>query len=363
MPSSRVPPAWVVRPLLATRNGIARVHRALVPAEVSLIERSLGVVDTKALAVAADLGVADALDGSPRTAAELADSLGVDADAIDRLLRFLVGRGIFRRARDGRYRNNRASELLRRDDPNSMRAWTQFFGAKWHVQIWNRLDHSVATGESAAEAALGHDFWHHVTDADPEAGRTFDDAMESAARLQQRVVATKYDWPTAAKVCDVGGGTGTLLAAILEANPTCSGVLFDLPSVVARASPVLERAGVADRVEVVGGDFFESVPPGCDRYVLQAIVHDWDDDSCVRLLTRCLDALASGARILVLEQTLPEHDGDHPAKALDLEMLVDTGKGRERTRDEFDALFRTAGLRVRRTVAVGVIGIYELEPG
>jgi hypothetical protein len=139
-------------------------------------------------------------------------------------------------------------------------------------------------------------------------------------------------------------------------------VLFDLPVVVANAGPVLERAGVAARVEIVGGDFFDSVPPGCDRCVLQAVVHDWDDDACVRILSHCRDALAAGGRILVLEQTLPDHDGDDLARALDLEMLVDTGRGRERTRAEFDALFARAGLRVRNVIPIAVLSVYELEP-
>jgi len=360
--TTRVPPAWVVRPLLAFRNALARLHRGVVPPELRLVEMGMGIVDTKALAVAADLGVAGALEEGPRSPGELARALDVDADALERLLRYLVGRGVFARSGDGKFHNNRASELLRDAHPGSMRAWASFFGARWHVGIWNRLDHSVATGASAAEVALGHDFWHHLTAVDPDAGRTFDDAMAAASRVQQSVVATKYDWPDGARICDVGGGTGTLLAAILASNPTCTGVLFDLPEVVTKAAPVLERAGVTARVEVVGGSFFDAMPPACDRYVLQAIVHDWDDESCVRFLTRCREALAPGGRVLVLEQTLPEHDGDHMTKALDLEMLVDTGKGRERTRAQLDALFARAGLRVRRVVPIAVLGAYELEP-
>jgi hypothetical protein len=352
----------LIRPLVATRNGIARLHRGTAPPAVTIFERSLGVIDTKTLGVAAELGVADALGDGSGTAAELAATLHVDADALERLLRFLVGRGTFARGRDGRYRNNRASSLLRDDHPDSLRPWARFFGATWHVAIWNRLDHSVRTGAAAADEALGSEFWRYLTTIEPEAGHVFQDAMEAASRLQQDVVAHTYRWPESATICDIGGGTGTLLAAILAANPSCSGVLFDLPVVVADAAPVLERAGVAERVEVVGGDFFDAVPAGCDRYVLQAVVHDWDDDACVQILTRCRDALAPGARILVLEQTLPEHDGDDLARALDLEMLVDTGRGRERRRVEFEALFARAGLRVRDVIPIAVLKLYELEP-
>jgi hypothetical protein len=360
--AARVPPAWVVRPLLATRNGIGRLHRGMVPAQVTVFERTLGIVDTKAIAVAADLRVADALADGPRTVAELGSELGVDADALDRLLRYLVGRGVFRRKRPGTYANNAASKLLREDDPASMRAWARFYGSDWHVDIWNELGHSVRTGGSAAKAAFGRDFWEQLTEVDRAAGDLFDDAMESVSRVQQELVASKYEWPASGRVCDVGGGTGTLLASILTASPQTSGVLFDLPAVVARAAPVLERAGVADRVEIVGGSFFDDVPSGCDRYVLQAIVHDWDDESCVRFLERCREALAPGGRVLVVEQSLPEHDGDHFVKALDLEMLVDTGKGRERTRDQFEALFARAGLRIRRVVPIALVSVYELEP-
>jgi hypothetical protein len=348
--------------LLATRNGVARLHRGMVPAQVTVFERSLGIVDTKALAVAADLGVADALSDGAKTVDGLSTTLGVDADALDRLLRYLVGRGIFRRARRGVYANNAASKLLRSDDPASMRPWVRFYGSDWHVRIWNELGHSVRTGDSAAEAAFGRDFWEQLTEVDRAAGDLFDDAMESVSRVQQELVATRYDWPAEGRVCDVGGGTGTLLASILDEQPKLQGVLFDLSAVVDRARPVLERAGVGDRVEVVAGSFFDGVPSGCDRYVLQAIVHDWDDDSCVRFLTKCREELATDGRVLVIEQTLPEHDGDHFVKALDLEMLVDTGKGRERTRDELEALFARAGLRVTRVVPIALVSVYELAP-
>ena len=331
----------------------------MVPPEVALIESSLGVVDTKALQVVADLGVADHLATTPMTADELARACGAEPDALARILRYLVGRGYFQRRRDGQFANNRRSALLRADETG--RAWARFFGSQWHVAIWNRLDHSARTGGSAAEAALGRPFWEYVTEADPNAGATFDAAMESVSSVQMGVIARKYGWQACERVCDVGGGTGTLLSAVLTAHPHLHGVLFDLPSVVAKSAPVLAPAGVAERVEVVGGDFFAAVPEGCDRYLLQAIVHDWDDESCVRFLSRCREAMTGDGRVLVLEAILPTHDGDHFTKALDLEMLVDTGAGRERTREEYDTLFTTAGLRIRKTIPIALTTMFELE--
>jgi len=359
--AARVPPAWIIRPLLAARNAVARLHRGMVPPEVTIIERSMGMIDTKALGVAAELGVADELADGARTPADIADACGADADALGRMLSYLVGRGVFRRTRDGRFRNNRASELLREHREGSMRAWARAMSSEWHVAMWKNLDHAVRTGHSGAEVAFGHSFWEHLTEVDPSAGTLFDAAMASTSSIQMDLVARKYDFSGCKRVCDVGGGTGTLLAGILNAHPEVRGVLFDLPSVVPKSEALLAAAGVADRVEVFGGDFFEAVPEGCDRYLLEAIVHDWDDDSCVRFLTNCRTALAAGGRVLVLEAILPEHAGDHFVRAVDLEMLVVTGAGRERTRAEFEALFARAGLRIRKVLPIAVSSLFELE--
>ena len=361
MASARVPPAWMLRPLIATRNGLARLHRAMVPPEVALLEASMGVIDTKTLNVVAELGIADLLADGPKTAEELAASCGADPDALHRILRYLVGRGFFARARGGRFTNNRRSKLLR-ETPDAARAWARFFGSDWHVSAWNRLDVSARTGSAAAEAALGRPFWDYLTTEDPDAGAVFDAAMAAVSSVQMNVIARKYPWSECRRICDVAGGTGTLLSAILARHRDLNGVLFDLPSVVAKARPVLDAAGVAGRVEVVGGDFFEAVPAGCDRYLFQAIVHDWDDESCIKFLSNCRNAMAPSGRILVLEATLPTGDGDHFTKALDLEMLVDTGAGRERTRAEFADLFARAGLRVRKVIPIALTSLFELEP-
>lgn len=358
----RLPPGWVVRPLLALRNGVARLHDGMVPAQLPLFERTLGIVDTKAMAVVADLRVADRLAGGPADAATLAAAAGVDADALERLLRYLVARGVFRRDRSGRYRNNRVSALLADDPASSMRAWARFYGAPWHVAGWNELGHSVRTGDAGAAVAFGRPFWSHLTEHDLEAGALFDAAMADASRLQAGLLARRHDFSRCRSVCDVGGGTGTLLAGILAAHPQLHGTLYDLPAVVAKAAPTLVDAGVAERVTVIGGDFFDAVPSGCDRYVLQAVVHDWDDESCVRILSNVRTAMAPDGRVLVLEQELPHHDGARLVRALDLEMLVDSGAGRERTRAEYEALFERAGLAVAKRGALAVLTIFELAP-
>ena len=363
---TRLPPAWVVRPIFGAREVLERLRNRLAPSQLVLLERTLGVIDTKAIAVATELGVPDQLSTGPADASTLARAVGADADALERLLRYLVARGVFRRTRHGRYANNRVEARQVSSDRSSLTAWAEFFGARWHVDIWNELGHAVRTGDAAATNVFGQPFWEHLTETNPDAGALFAAAMANASRVQVELIASGHHFERCRDVCDVGGGTGTLLAGILTASPGVHGTLFDLPAVVASAAPTLDAAGVTDRVTVVAGNFFESVPPERDRYLLQAILHDWDDESCLRILTNVREAMANDARVLVIEQELPHHDGWHIAKATDLEMLVDTGAGRERTRAEFEALFTRAGLRVTRRRALPAVISFELaatEPG
>ena len=215
--------------------------------------------------------------------------------------------------------------------------------------IWNELGTSVRTGGSGTEAAFGVEYFDLMQQR-PETGATFDAAMAAASRFTAPFVCAGYDFGASTKVCDVGGGTGTLLASILTAFPALHGVVFDLPDVVAGADAELAGRGVADRCEVVGGDFFADVPRGSDLYLLQSILHDWDDESAVRILTRVREAMTPGARILVLEGIVPTTNVAHPSKYADLLMLVLTGKGRERTEPEYAALAARAGLRLHRVV-------------
>jgi hypothetical protein len=176
--------------------------------------------------------------------------------------------------------------------------------------------------------------------------------MAAASRFTAPFVIAGYDFGACTRVCDVGGGTGTLLAEILVAFPQLLGVVFDRPVVVAGADDELAARGVADRCEVVGGDFFSAVPAGSDLYVLQSIVHDWDDESAIRILTRVREAMTPGARVLLLEGVVPSSGVAHPSKYADLLMLVLTGRGRERTVDEYRALAARAGLRLDRVVSL-----------
>ncbi len=358
-----VPPSWVARSVNRVRDALGLGRRKLAPPFIVTLEHLQGMIDNKALAVAVELEIPDRLQRGPARADELARDLGADADALNRLLRFLVSRGLLRITRDGRYRNNAVSDALRRDHPWSARNWVLFFGGDWHWKIWNEAKHSFLTGESAAKAATGHEFFEYVNEVDPRAGDAFNGAMTEGSRLQGLLVVDAYDFSGVTSVCDVGGGSAAVMGDLLAAHPGLRGVVFDLPQLAEPARRHLAACGVGDRGEFMAGDFFESVPDGHDLYTLFAIVHDWDDEHCTTILRNIRRAMAAGTRVLVIEMPVPEGPAPSFAKVMDLEMLILTGSGRERTSAEYERLFTGVGFRVERRIPLpSLFTVFELAP-
>lgn len=331
----------------------------MVPPEVAAVETALALADTATLRALAALRIPDLLDEGPRTGAEIARRRGIDPDATKRILRFAASRGLVGTTRRGAFRHSHVSRVLATGHPSTIRDVALFAGSPEHLAIWGRLEDAMRTGNSAAEAAFAKPFFELLRD-DGELAAVFDGAMHALSRLQSGLVVRRHDFSSARSVCDVGGGTGGLLADVLAHHPGLRGTLFDLPAVAEQARPVLERAGVAARAKVVGGDFFVGVPPGADRYLLQSVIHDWDDDASATILANARSAMTPGGRILVVEQVLPTVRGEHPTKTLDAEMLALNGAGRERTRAEFEHLFGRAGLDLRAASEEGVVTLFEL---
>jgi hypothetical protein len=201
----------------------------------------------------------------------------------------------------------------------------------------------VRTGEPAAETVFGRPFFEYLA-TDPEASEVFNRAMAGGTRARV-AAALEYDWGRASVVADIGGGNGSLLSAMLGAQSQLRGVVFDLPHVVAEARPIIEDAGLSERCELVGGDFFADTLPSADTYLLAQILHDWDDERAVAILRNCRRSIAEDGRLLVLEQVLPEGDEPSYAKVIDLIMLTVVG-GRERTQAEWDSLLRAGGFEL-----------------
>jgi hypothetical protein len=304
-------------------------------------ELLLGAWMSQAITTAADLGVADALAGRPLPIDELASKVGADADALRRLLRALISRGIFAQRDDGRYELTPLADLLRSDAPVSMAATARLIGSRQQREHWSLLTEAIKTGASVVPTLRGKSFFDYLGD-DPEFEQIFNDAMTSASGVWVGSVVEAYDFTRYSTIVDVGGGHGRLLAAILASAPNAQGVLYDLPEVVAGATPLLQENRVAERVRLAEGSFFDGVPAGGDAYVLKHIIHDWHDDASVQILRNVRSAATAGTVLLLVEAVMPEDDSESIARLADMAMLV-IHDGRERTADEYRRLLDEAG--------------------
>lgn len=299
---------------------------------------------TQILATVARLGIPDLLAGGPQPVSRLAEQVKASPEHLYRLLRGASSVGVLAEVGDRTFALTPMAELLRSDVPHSMRDMAVMNGNPFHYRAWGELEHTVRTGEGAFKKVFGNENIFELMRDNREEAKTFNGAMSNLSVIGAQAVVGHYDFKGIQRLCDVGGGHGTLLTAILKANPHLKGVLFDLPEVVGGFQ------GPAERLEVVSGSFFESVPDGCDAIIMKHILHDWDDERAIAILKHCRAALPVGGKVLVVEIVLPEDNAPHPGKLMDLNMMVMTPGGRERTPKQFQSLFERAGLRFNRLV-------------
>jgi len=349
-PLASAPPRWAAALALALRRLFLALADLVVPAPAALVEKTAGLGETQALRAVSRLGVADLLAAGPRTADELAAVTGTNADALHRALRALASRGIFRLDRTGRFANSRLSSALRRDRPDAAGACAEFFGSPASSAAWAELPRALATGEGSFSRVHGVSIWDWL-EAHPDERDTFAAAMGSVTWMYAGAVASRPVFDGVGRLCDVGGGRGTLLAEILRRHPRVEGVLLESFGVLDAARAYLSRQGVLDRVELHSGSFFDAVPAGCDAYLLKQVLHDWDDERCLAILRNCRRALAPGGRLLVVESLVERCDARDFGSRLDLQMLVACEGGRERGREEFRALLAAAGFELRSITA------------
>ena len=327
----------------------------------TLIRLVNGYQVSQAIHVAAALGIADLLADGARTSDDLAQASGAHADSLYRLLRALAGAGVLHEDESRRFSLTPVGERLRSDVPGSLHGWAVFVGRPYHWQSWSDLLYSIQTGENAFRHLYGQDVWSYRAER-PDESAIFDGAMRARTGALNAGLVDAFDLARFGTLVDVGGGNGALLASVLASQPSLQGVLFDQSHVVAGAGPVLEAAGVADRCRIESGSFFEAVPEGGDAYLLKWIIHDWEDEDSVAILRVVRAAMSESARLLLVERDLGGPNDDSPAKFSDLNMLIGPG-GRERTQNEYAALFEHAGFRLARaTPTAGELVVFEGEP-
>lgn len=315
---------------------------------------------SQAIYVIVMLGIPDLLLGQRLSCRELAERTEAQPRALYRVLRALAAAGLVHEDEGEVFSLTRLGNYLRSDVQGSRVAWVRNALRPLIWQSWGHLLHSVKSGEAAFRHVHGKDIWEFRSQS-PEDNAIFDLAMREGSRRVVSELWCRYDFAQFRHIVDVGGGDGTLLAALLAGCTETSGTLFDQPHVVANAPDVFQRACVGGRCTVVAGSFFKVVPSGADAYLLKFILHDWDDDDCVRILDNCRRAMASEARTLIIERLLAPPNEGIDGKLSDLNMMVNVG-GQERSQEEFSALLQRAGLALRRVIALpGGLAILEVN--
>ncbi|MFC5153680.1 methyltransferase [Streptomyces amakusaensis] len=318
-----------------------------------IVRLAFGGMAAQTLRAAARLRVVELIGCRQCRASDVAAEAGAEPQPMHRLLRALAGLGLLRDHAHETFSVTPAGAFLDPVHPASLTSFVRMFTDPAMIRAWEHLDSSVRTGRTAFDTVFGTDFFSHVA-RHPELSADFNEAMSQASRDTAATLPHAYDFGRFGAVTDVGGGDGTLLAAVLAAHPGLTGTVFDTAEGLAEAPGTLGRHGLAGRFTTIYGDFFRSVPAGSDLYLMKSVLHDWPDDQVVTILSHCRAVLPPGGVVLIVEPVLPEAIGTETDADVadgggtyltDLNMLVNVG-GRERTRTEFEELCRRAGLAV-----------------
>ncbi|QGQ25207.1 methyltransferase [Gimesia benthica] len=306
-----------------------------------------GYWTSQAIYAAAKLGIADLLVDNPQTAAQLAAATDTNAGALYRVLRALASIGIFEENEQQEFTLTPMAEFLRSDVPGSKRALAMMSGDE-QFQCWSEIMYSVKTGKTSFDKVFGQPIFEYLSQHEDK-GQIFDQAMMGIHGRETGEIMQAYDFSGIQTLVDVGGGNGSNITHILQQYPEMQGILFDLPHVVERAQPHIEAAGLSERCEIVGGNFFEAVPGNADAWFMRHIIHDWDDEKSLTILKNCHTAMPADAKLLVVESVIPAGNEPFAGKFLDLVMLMIPG-GKERTAEEYRSLFAEAGFELTRII-------------
>jgi ubiquinone/menaquinone biosynthesis C-methylase UbiE len=296
------------------------------------------------ISVATELGIAALLRDGPKSCDELAAAVSAHPRALYRLLRALASRGVFAETEDRRFDLTPLAAHIQAMPADALPTFAPPEHMEWRWKPWGELLYSVRTGKPAFEHVYGMSTFKYFCQ-NPGAAKSFRDLMDGVARSTAAQVLQVCDLAGVERLVDVGGGRGTLLAAILKACPRMRGILFDLPYVIEGARDTIDREGVADRCELVPGDFTTEPVPVGDAHILSHVIHDWDDAQATAILKNCRQSLPAHGRLLVVEAVVPPGNEPSWSKTNDLDMLVLEG-GLERTEAEFRALYDRAGFRL-----------------
>ena len=343
------PPLFFVSITERMRSFFLRLYRKFTHPNVAVFEMVHHFWLASAIGVAAELGVADILKKGPKSIGELALQTGSDEESLYRLMRMLASHDVFREKYDRIFALTPLAKALQEEQ---LKYLITSHLTKLHYNMFSELAYCVRTGKNASELFTGHALFDHIG-ADEKRNELFIKAMTSASMMQVSAILSGYSFRTYRNIYDIGGGQGLMMASVLKKFPGCRGIVFDLPQAQGQAMEIIEQYGIADRCKFMAGSFFESLPEGGDLYMLKSVLHDWDDEQCMKILSNLYKAMSAESRLLIMESIIEEGNRPSFGKMSDVLMMVAVG-GKERTRVEYSILLQKAGFRIRkirRTVA------------
>ncbi|MFV0129767.1 methyltransferase [Streptomyces sp. HMX112] len=343
---------------------MAEWNAAQLQARGTLLGRLFGSRVTEVVGLMARMDLADAIGDAEVDLADLARRYDIAPGQLNRLLRALASLDMCEETAPGRFRLTESGALLRKDHPDSLYAFARFHTSPVTLRPWTRLEENIRTGRTAFDEHFGMPLYEYFAQ-DAELTALFNTAMSQESHETAATVADHYDFGGFTEVTDVGGGDGTLIAAILDRHPGLKGVVFETVEGAAQAAGTMKAAGLEGRCRIATGDFFASVPPGSDLYVIKSVIHNWNDERAAAILRNCRAAMSDSSRLLIIDVVLPETAAPDAAGLnpyiKDLQMMVLVG-GRERTRADFDALCAQADLRVTDVVPLpSHVGLSVIE--
>jgi len=361
MPLPALPiPRGAMRAGLALRSAVLDLADRVLPAEAALWDFTAGMARTKLAGVLVTSGLADALGGQGRDAREVARELGLSEDVTLRVLGAAAASRLVRLDRRGRARLTRLGAPLSRHHPNSLASWAAYQAAPANAAAHGELEAQLREGPepSGHRRAFGNSVWEYFGEHPDEAAR-FAASMRELTAIDLAGLVRGYPWPREGTICDVAGGIGTLLAAILQRRPHARGILVDAPEVLAEAESFLRSRRLADRVQRRAGDLFGEIDVQADVYVLKWILHDWSDTACIEILTSLRSSMPSGSKVIAIDQHLEPRRPSPVTSMVDLLMLVECEGGRERSPKQIQELMAKAGLTPGRVRHAGLHMVVE----
>jgi O-methyltransferase domain/Dimerisation domain len=360
---AKAPPRPAVLVASWLRGFFLRCADRMLPNQLAVLDHAHGFAKARILSTMAELGVADHLADGPRSAEDLASTIGCQPDALHRLLRAAAVFGAVRLDRAGRFHSTRFTDVLRSAHPSAAADWCRYIGSASQQGAWADLTESVRTGGSAFRRVHDQSTFDWF-ETHPDEAHRFSAGLGGLTRAEAPAIVSCYPFPKTGVICDVGGGQGVLLAEILTARPQLRGVLVDATAVLEQARSYLQARGLEQRVDLVAGDLLGRIDARADIYLLKWILHDWDDPTCLQIVRSLAATMPPGARLVVIEGDQGQDAVDPRFSMIDLQMLVVTEGGRERSADQIQAILTAGGLLPgkRRTAATGLVLVEATSP-